>query len=103
MRPGDRGGRAFALLVDVSDGSAVDRMMRAVVERAGRLDIRVNNAGIVGRIGALETGEEDWDAMMPVNAKGVFLCARRAAAEVCPRGGSDRQTWRPRRAPAPRG
>ena len=98
MRPGDRGGRAFALLVDVSDGSAVDRMMRAVVERAGRLDIRVNNAGIV-----LETGEEDCDAMMPVNAKGVFLCARRAAAEVCPRGGSDRQTWRPGRAPAPRG
>jgi NAD(P)-dependent dehydrogenase (short-subunit alcohol dehydrogenase family) len=81
------GGRAFALLVDVSDASAVDRMVRAVVERTGRLDILVNNAGIVGRIGALETGEEDWDAVMRVNAKGVFLCARRAAVEMRPRGG----------------
>jgi NAD(P)-dependent dehydrogenase (short-subunit alcohol dehydrogenase family) len=81
------GGRAFAVTADVADASAVDRMVRAVVERTGRLDILVNNAGIVGRIGALETGEEDWDRVMWVNARGVFLCARRAALEMRPRGG----------------
>jgi NAD(P)-dependent dehydrogenase (short-subunit alcohol dehydrogenase family) len=82
------GGRAFGLYVDVADPAAVDRMARAVVDRAGGLDVLVNNAGIVGQIGALETSEEDWDRVMRVNARGVFLCARRAAAEMRARGGA---------------
>jgi len=82
------GGRAFGLHVDVADAAAVDRMVRVVVEHAGGLDVLVNNAGIVGPVGALETGEEDWDRVMRVNARGVFLCARRAAVAMRGRGGA---------------
>ena len=82
------GGRAFGLHVDVADAAAVDRMVRVVVEHAGGLDVLVNNAGIVGPVGALETGEEDWDRVMRVNARGVFLCARLAAVAMRGRGGA---------------
>lgn len=47
----------------------------------------VNNAGIAGPVGALESSEGDWDAVMRVNAKGVFLCSKRIAKEMVPRGG----------------
>ena len=82
------GGQAFGLHVDVADAASIDRMVRAVVEGAGRIDVLVNNAGIVGPIGALETTEEDWDRVMRVNARGVFLCAQRVAAEIRTPGGA---------------
>jgi 3-oxoacyl-[acyl-carrier protein] reductase len=49
------GGRAFALHVDVANAGSVDRMVGAVVDRAGGIDVLVNNEGIIGPIGALET------------------------------------------------
>ena len=82
------GGRAFGVHVDVADAASIDRMVRTVVERAGGVDVLVNNAGIVGPIGALETSAEDWDHVMRVNARGAFLCARRVAAEMRGRGGA---------------
>src|SRR5215471_2155358 len=69
------GGRAFGMSVDVAEVAAVDRMVAAALSRWGRLDILVNNAGIVGKVGALETTGDDWDAVMRVNARGVFLCS----------------------------
>jgi NAD(P)-dependent dehydrogenase (short-subunit alcohol dehydrogenase family) len=81
------GGAAYALAVDVADPASVDRMVAAVVARSGRLDILVNNAGIVGPVGAFATSAADWDRVMGVNARGTFLCARRAAEEMKPRGG----------------
>jgi len=69
---------------DASSAADVDGLVRAAVARAGRLDVMVCNAGIAGRHskGLLETSEEDWDAIMAVNRRGVFLGTKRAVAEM---------------------
>jgi len=68
----------------VSRWSDVDRLVGTAVERYGRLDVMVCNAGIAGRHSKslLETTEEDWDAIMAVNLRGVFLCCKRAIAQM---------------------
>jgi glucose 1-dehydrogenase len=78
------GDRGFQVEADVSRGEDVDRLVGAAVERYGRLDVMVCNAGIAGRYSKplLETTEDDWDAIMAVNLRGVFLCCRRAIAEM---------------------
>jgi NAD(P)-dependent dehydrogenase (short-subunit alcohol dehydrogenase family) len=87
---GARGGAASAQPLDVADATQVAAAFDATVERHGRLDILVNNAGIshVGNI--LETTPEDWDRIMAVNARGVFLCTQAAVARMLrqqPEGG----------------
>jgi glucose 1-dehydrogenase len=78
---GERGCHVDA---DVSRADNVDELVGAAVERYGRLDVMVCNAGIAGRWSKplLETTEEDWDAIMAVNLRGVFLCCRRAIGEM---------------------
>jgi glucose 1-dehydrogenase len=78
------GGRGFHVDADVSRAEDVDRLVRTAVERFGRLDVIVCNAGVAGRRSKslLETTEEDWDAIMAVNLRGVFLCCKRAIAEM---------------------
>ena len=78
------GARGMHVDADVSRADDVDRLVSAAVERYGRLDVMVCNAGIAGRYSKslLETTEEDWDAIMAVNLRGVFLCCKRAIAEM---------------------
>ncbi len=78
------GGSGCFLPADVSRGEDVDRLVTAAVERYGRLDVMVCNAGISGAYskGLLETEEADWDAIMAVNLRGVFLCCKRAVREM---------------------
>jgi NAD(P)-dependent dehydrogenase (short-subunit alcohol dehydrogenase family) len=78
---GDRG--AF-LEADASRSGDLDRLVCAAVQRAGRLDVMVCNAGISGRHSKplLETEEEDWDAIMAVNLRGVFLGCKCAVAQM---------------------
>src|SRR2546423_573344 len=78
---GERGTHVDA---DVSRTADVDRLVATAVERYGRLDVMVCNAGIAGRYSKslLETTEEDWDAIMAVSLRGVFLCCKRAIAEM---------------------
>jgi glucose 1-dehydrogenase len=78
---GDRGCHVDA---DVARADDVDALVRAAVDRYGRLDVMVCNAGIAGRYSKslLETTEADWDAIMAVNLRGVFLCCRRAVGEM---------------------
>ena len=77
-------GRGFHVDADVSRAEDVDRLVGSALERYGRLDVMVCNAGIGGRYSKplLETTEEDWDAIMAVNLRGVFLCCRRAIGEM---------------------
>jgi 3-oxoacyl-[acyl-carrier protein] reductase len=70
------GRRALALRVDVSNARDVNEMADRVVKEFGRIDILVNNAGICQVISIEEMTEEDWDRVMNVNLKGVFLSSR---------------------------
>jgi NAD(P)-dependent dehydrogenase (short-subunit alcohol dehydrogenase family) len=78
------GGAATYVDADVSRWGAIDRLVRTAVERRGRLDVMVNNAVIAGRHskGLLDTEEEDWDAIMDVGLRGVFLCCKRAVQQM---------------------
>jgi glucose 1-dehydrogenase len=81
---GAAGGTAIRVAADVSRGHDVDALVTAAVGRFGRLDVMVNNAGIAGPASKslLETTDSDWDAIMAVNLRGVFLCCRRAIGEM---------------------
>jgi len=73
------GGKALAVSGSVAQPEQAERMVRQAVDTYGRLDVLVNNAGI-GRNAALQRlTEADWDAVLNVNLKGVFLCSQAAA------------------------
>jgi gluconate 5-dehydrogenase len=73
------GARTLPVAADVSSASDVDRMINITVETFGRLDILVNNAGISPYYKAAETvTETEWDEIIRVNLKGVFLCCQAA-------------------------
>lgn len=81
------GGRATSFVTDVSQESEVIRLVHSTVERLGRLDIVVNNAGI-GIFGPLaDTTTEQWDRIMAVNARGPFLLCREAIPYLQRQGG----------------
>jgi NAD(P)-dependent dehydrogenase (short-subunit alcohol dehydrogenase family) len=63
---------------DVSRPAEVEQLMEDVVERHGRLDVVVNNAAIEHEGTVVETSPEDWDHVMAVNLRSVFLCAKYA-------------------------
>jgi glucose 1-dehydrogenase len=78
------GGSCVRIDADTSRWEDIDRLVTGAVEQFGRLDVMVNNAAIAGAASKplLETTEEDWDAIMAVNLRGVFLCCKRAVAEM---------------------
>ncbi len=73
--------------LDVLDLSAIRAAVEGVVNDFGRLDVLVNNAGIRIPKPALEVTEEDWDAVVDTNLKGVFFCAQAAARPMIDQGG----------------
>ena len=70
------GGRAAVFAADVADGGAVKRMVEEVEKRLGPIDILVNNAGTGERHGLDDVTEDDFDRMIAVNLKSVFLCTQ---------------------------
>src|SRR5688572_1706232 len=68
------GHRALAVQVDVSSRVSADAMVERALAEFGRIDVLVNNAGIAGRAAPLtEVTDGDWDTMMAVNLKSVYL------------------------------
>ena len=76
---GDRGQAAVSVEVDVADEAAVSALMQKIEGLEGRLDILVNNAGIsTNPVRTHEFSLADFDRLMSVNLRGVFLCTRAA-------------------------
>jgi NAD(P)-dependent dehydrogenase (short-subunit alcohol dehydrogenase family) len=84
---GRASGRQAHLTVDVSVAEEVEAAVRAVVAQFGRLDVVVNNAGILDCHAVDDTPEDVWDRVMAVNVKSVFLVSRAAIPHLRAAGG----------------
>lgn len=73
------GQRSLAIRTDVSKSSDVEKMVNLAMEKFGRIDILVNNAGIVIVKPIVELEEEEWDKIINVDLKGIFLCSKAVA------------------------
>jgi NAD(P)-dependent dehydrogenase (short-subunit alcohol dehydrogenase family) len=67
---------AFAIVADVSKKDSVQQMVQATLDRWGRIDILVNVAGGADRKPVMEMTESDWDFIVNMNLKSVFLCSQ---------------------------
>lgn len=73
-------GRQFhAIPADVSSAASVEKMIEEIIEKFGKIDILVNNAGITRDALLLRMKEEDWDKVLNINLKSVFLCTKFAS------------------------
>ena len=80
------GGDAQLFLADVSRGSDVAELVRAVVARFGRIDILVNNVAISDNKHILDISEEEWDRVLAVTLKSQFLMGKYVAAQMVAQG-----------------
>jgi D-sorbitol dehydrogenase (acceptor) len=86
---------AFAVPLDVTDQASIDAMVAAVVEKAGRIDILVNNAAIFNMAPVLEVTREDWDKNFDINTKGLFFTLQTVARQMVKQSEADPK-WRGR-------
>jgi len=77
---------SLALQVDTSDRASCERLIAATVERFGRLDVMVNNAGIDIIEPAEDVSEDAWDVVLAINLKGYFNCSQLAARQMMAQG-----------------
>jgi len=80
------GVKGIAIKADVSSSADVNAMIRQTAKKFGGVDIMVNNAGIYFSKPLIETTENDWDRLIGINLKGVFLCTKSAVAEMIKQG-----------------
>tara|TARA_Y100000766_G_scaffold94448_1_gene80630 strand:- start:1298 stop:2101 length:804 start_codon:yes stop_codon:yes gene_type:complete len=73
------GGKAYALQANVSIEEEVDSLIKTVLDRSGRLDVLVNNAGITRDGLLMRMKTSDWQSVIDLNLSGVFLCTRAVA------------------------
>lgn len=76
------GGQAIALNANITDPVSVEKMVADTVAAFGKLDVIVNNAGITDDAQLLKMTELQWDKVINVNLKGVFLCGQAAAKQM---------------------
>ena len=76
------GVQTLAVACDVSKKENVDNLIAETIKKFGKLDILVNNAGVYPYKAFAEMTEADWDRVMNVNLKSVFLCSQAAAKEM---------------------
>ncbi len=69
-----QGGSAWAYAADVRRTDILRSVVEAAVQRSGRIDVLVNNAGIYPRRAFLDLTDQDWDEMQDINLKGVYRC-----------------------------
>ena len=78
--------RAVALVADMADPVAPDRLVQETIAAFGQLDIVVNNAGIIRRGPTVDTTDDDWLAVIDVNLHGVFRLCRAAGRQMLTAG-----------------
>ena len=83
----EAGGECVFVLLDVSSEEAWQNAVNEAVSRYGKLDILVNNAGIYRAHNVEETTSDEWDQVMDINAKGVFLGTKHAIPAMRDAGG----------------
>lgn len=76
------GGKAIATKTDVTDSKEVEQMVQRTIEKFGKIDILINNAGIIARSSVMDMREEELDRTFEVNLKGVVLCSQAAARHM---------------------
>ncbi|WP_436858478.1 2-dehydro-3-deoxy-D-gluconate 5-dehydrogenase KduD [Citrobacter tructae] len=80
------GRRFFAIQADLSQQSAIERVVTQSAEKFGRIDVLVNNAGTIRREDALSFSEKDWDEVMNLNLKSVFFLSQAVARQFLHQG-----------------
>ncbi len=75
----DKGGKTICIDLDVTDSASVRDCFAEIESSVGSVDILVNNAGIARQEFLVDISEDDWDAVIDTNLKGVFLVAQQAA------------------------
>lgn len=80
------GGQAIAIICDVTDKQSVADLYNQAVATFGRVDVSIQNAGVITIAELEKLSEADWDRTMEVNTKGVFLCCQAAAAHMVKQG-----------------
>ena len=80
----ETGATALAVGLDVADASAVDATIDGIVAELGKIDILVNNAGVTKDNLVFKMSEDDWDTVLDVNLKSVFLLIRAAQRHMVP-------------------
>ena len=84
----ESGGEAIFIKADVSRASDAERLVSETIAKYGQLDILVNSAGILGEVAPVgDATEENWDRVISVNLKSVFLCLKYAVREMVKSGG----------------
>jgi NAD(P)-dependent dehydrogenase (short-subunit alcohol dehydrogenase family) len=83
----EAGGESIFIEGDVTQAAACKRMVEAAVKEYGGVDVLVNNAGVEIRGGVLTLKEEEWDQMLAVDLKAIYLCSREAIPEMLKAGG----------------
>ena len=81
------GGKAVFIRADVSVAADCQRAVQITVEQLGGLDVLFNNAGIVRRADVVNLPESDWDLVMAVNVRSIFLMCKYAVPEMLKEGG----------------
>lgn len=76
------GRRAEGFVVDVTDSKKVDEGVAKVLDKLGRIDILINNAGITKDGLLIRMGDAQWDRVIDINLKGSFLCTRSVAKHM---------------------
>jgi NAD(P)-dependent dehydrogenase (short-subunit alcohol dehydrogenase family) len=84
----DQGGRVLAVRCDVTNGQDIKAALDRSLDAFGRLDIAFNNAGVEQPVGpAAEVSEQEWDRIVDINLRGVFLCMKHEIPLLLQQGG----------------
>ena len=81
------GGRVFFEPMDVTQAADCERLVERVIREFGRIDVLFNNAGIIRRATVLDLSEDDWDRVMAVNVKSIYLLSREVIPHMQKAGG----------------